>query len=165
VALAGGVALARAAQQAGMRIGYGASIAAMAQSIAVLGPSRVSIPLTQAASAPLFGRLHERGAHLAAQIGSCAAIRATDQALFTLFYIWIVGGVDAYAATYDAIVGRIPGVPGGTAAALVATSLALLAWTVSASIVQVLTYRAALRAWPAVPPDGAQGSEAGSPGP
>ncbi len=148
VALAGGAALARAAQVAGMRMGYGASIAAMAQSIAVLGPSRISIPLTQAVSAPLLGRLHRRGAHLAAQIGACAAIRATDQTLFMLFYIWIVGGVAAYTATYDALVGRIPGVPDGTAAALGATVLALAVWTVSASIVQVLTYRAALRAWP-----------------
>jgi len=151
VALAGGAALARAAQQAGLRMGYGASIAAMLQSIAVLGPSRFSIPLTQAASAPLLGRLHLRGAHLAAQFGACAGIRATDQALFTLFYIWIVGGVDAYAATYDALIGRISGIPDGTTAALVATALALVLWAVSASIVQVLTYRAALRAWPPEP--------------
>lgn len=149
VALAGGVALARAAQVAGMRMGYGASLAAMLQSIAVLGPSRVSVPLTQALSAPLLGRLHEHGAHLAAQIGACAAIRAGDQTLFTLFYIWIVGGVEAYAATYDVLAGRIPGVPDGTTAALLATALMLVAWTAFASTVQVLTYRAALRAWPA----------------
>jgi len=149
VALAGGVALARAAQVAGMRVGYGASIAAMLQAVAVLGPSRVSVPLTQALSAPLLGRLHARGRHLAAQIGACAAIRATDQLLFTLFYIWIVGGIGAYAATYDVIAGRIPGVPGGTVAALGATALGLVAWTVFASVVQVLVYRAALRAWPA----------------
>jgi hypothetical protein len=154
VALAGGVALARVAQVTGARIGYGASIAAMLQSIAVLGPSRVSIPLTQAASAPLLGRLHARGAHLAVQFGACAAIRATDQALFTLFYIWIVGGLEVYTATYDAILGRIPGVPDGTAAAVGATVLGLALWTVSASVVQVLTYRAALRAWPDErPPD------------
>ena len=152
VALAGGVALARAAQVAGARMGYGASIAAMLQSIAVLGPSRLSIPLTQAASAPLLGRLHRRGAHLATQIGVCAAIRAADQTLFTLFYIWIVGGLEAYTETYDALLGRIPGVPDGAAAAVGATVLGLALWTVSASIVQVLTYRAALRAWPAAPP-------------
>jgi len=155
VALAGGVALARAAQVAGARMGYGASIAAMLQSMAVLGPSRISIPLTQAASAPLLGSLHRRGAHLATQIGACAAIRAVDQALFTLFYIWIVGGVEAYAATYDALLGRIPGVPEGTAAALGATVLTLALWTVSATVVQVLTYRAALRAWPDPPSLGA----------
>jgi glycerophosphoryl diester phosphodiesterase len=61
VALAGGVALARAALVAGLRTGYGASIAAMLQAIAVIGPSRVSVPLTQALSAPLLGRMHARG--------------------------------------------------------------------------------------------------------
>lgn len=149
VALAGGVALAHAAQRAGARMGYGASIAAMLQSMAVLGPSRVSVPLTQAASAPLIGRLHLRGARLVTQIGACAAIRATDQTLFTIFYIWIIGGIGAYAATYDALFGRIPGVPEGAGAALISTALVLAGWTASASIVQVLTYRAALRAWPA----------------
>ena len=157
VALAGGVALARVAQVAGGRIAYGASIAATLQAIAVLGPSRISVPLTQALSAPLLGRLHERGTRLAAQIAACAAIRATDQLVFTLFYIGIiVGGVDAYAATYDAVAGRIPGVPDGVAAALIATMLALVVWTAVASTVQVLVYRAALRAWPdevAPPPD------------
>ena len=39
--------------------------------------------------------------------------------------------------------------PDGTAAALGATALGLALWTASASIVQVLVYRAALRAWPA----------------
>ncbi len=150
VALAGGVALARAAQVAGMRVGYGASLAGMLQAIAVLGPSRVSVPLTQALSAPLLGRLHVRGSRLATQIGVCAAIRAIDQALLTLFYIWIItGGVAAYAATYDAIAGRIPGVPDGPVAALAATALVLVAWTAFASVVQVLVYRAALRGWPA----------------
>jgi hypothetical protein len=148
VALAGGVALARAAQVAGARIGYGASIAALLQSVAVLGPSRVSVPLAQAVSAPLLGRMHARGRGVAAQIGACAAFRATDQAVFTAFYIWIVGGVGAYAATYDAIAGRIPGMPAGTVAALSATALALVLWTVFASAVQVFVYRAALRAWP-----------------
>ncbi|HVF78925.1 MAG TPA: hypothetical protein VNA28_11555 [Solirubrobacteraceae bacterium] len=149
VALAGGVALARAAQVAGARIGYGASIASMLQAVAVLGPSRISVPLTQAASAPLLGRMHARARSVAAQIAACSAIRATDQLVFTLFYIWIVGGVGAYAATYDAIPGRIPGVPDGQVAALAATALALVAWTLFASVVQVLVYRAALQAWPA----------------
>jgi len=160
VALAGGVALARAAQVAGARIGYGASLAAMLQAVAVLGPSRISVPLTQALSAPLLGRMHARGRRVAAQIGACATIRAADQAVFTAFYIWIVGGVGAYAATYDAIAGRIPGVPGGTAAALGATALGLALWTVFASVVQVLVYRAALQAWPASEPVAAAGVRA-----
>jgi hypothetical protein len=168
VALAGGVALARAAQVAGVRTGYGASIAAMLQTVAVLGPSRISVPLTQALSAPLLGRLHARGRRLGVQIAACSAIRASDQLVFTLFYIWIVGGVQAYAATYDAIAGRIPGVPDGTVAALAATALSLVAWTVFASVVQVLVYRSALRSWPAQPPPPAGGGSdppAAAPGP
>ncbi len=152
VALAGGVALARAAQVAGARIGYGASIAAMLQAVAMLGPSRVSVPLTQAVSAPLLGRMHERGRRVTAQIGACASIRAADQTLLTVFYIWIVGGVGSYTATYDAIAGRIPGIPAGTVAALGATALGLVVWTLFASVVQVLVYRAALQAWPASAP-------------
>jgi hypothetical protein len=160
VALAGGVALARAAQMAGARIGYGASIAAMLQTVAVLGPSRVSVPLTQAASAPLLGRMHARGRRVSAQFAACATIRAVDQLTFTLFYIWIVGGVGAYAATYDALAGGIPGVPDGTIAALGATALALVVWTMFASVVQVLVYRAALRAWPA--PEAVVGTRGGA---
>ncbi|HWC25115.1 MAG TPA: hypothetical protein VG474_00900 [Solirubrobacteraceae bacterium] len=156
VALAGGVALARTGRVAGLRTGYGASLAAMLQAIAVLGPSRISVPLTQALSAPLLGRLHARGARLATQIAACAAIRASDQVAFTLFYIWIIaGGVETYAATYDAIIGRIPGLPGGTTGALAATGFALVAWTAFASVVQVLVYRGALRAWPLVGAGGA----------
>ncbi len=149
VALAGGVALARAAQVAGTRIGYGVSVAAMLQTVAVLGPSRVGVPLTQALSAPLLGRMQARGARLAAQIAACAAIRAAHQALTALFYILVIaGGVVPYAATFDALAGRLPGVPDGPAAALAATALGLVAWTAFASVVQVLVYRAALREWP-----------------
>lgn len=161
VALAGGVALARAAQVAGARTGYGASIAAMLQAMAVLGPSRIAVPLTQAASAPLLGRMHHRGFRLTAQIAACAAIRAVDQLLMTLFYIAIIaGGLEAYAATYDAIAGRVPGVPDGPTAAVVATLLVLLAWTAFASVVQVLVYRAALRDWPQTGPATASGGDA-----
>jgi hypothetical protein len=60
VALAGGVALARAAQRDGVRVGYGASAAATLQTVALIGPARFSVPLTQALSAPLIGALEAR---------------------------------------------------------------------------------------------------------
>lgn len=152
VALAGGAALARVGQQAGARIGYGASLAAMLQAVAVMGPLRIGIPLTQALSAPLLGRMHARRAPLGAVLGACAAIRLLDQLATTLFYIWIVaGGVDAYVATYDALTDNIPRIPQGASAALVATTIGLIAWTLFASIVQVLVYRSALTAWPHAP--------------
>jgi len=166
IALAGGVALARAAQVAGMRTGYGASLAATLQAIAVMGPSRLSVPLTQGLSAPLLGRMVARGASLAAQLAACMAIRISDQVVTALFYIWIiVGGVDAYAATYDALIGRIPGIPQGPSAALVATAAGLVAWTIFASVVQVLVYRAALAAWPASRPRPRSASQSGETGP
>src|SRR6266516_3814556 len=60
VALAGGVALARAALRDGIRLGYGASVAATLQTIALIGPARLNIPLTQALTAPLIGALEGR---------------------------------------------------------------------------------------------------------
>ncbi len=152
VALAGGVALARAAQRAGARTGYGASLAAMLQTVAVMGPARIGIPLTQAVSAPLLGRLHARGSRFATQFAACAGVRLTDQLVATAFYIWIIlGGLDVYAGTYDALLGDLPFVPAGVTAALLATVAGLLAWTVFASVVQVAVYRRGLFGWPAAP--------------
>ncbi len=149
VALAGGVAIARAAQTAGTRTGYGVSLAAMLQTVAVMGPARIGIPLTQAVSAPLLGRLHARDAPVAVQLATCAAVRAVDQIVATAFYIWIIlGGLGVYAGTYDALLGDLPVVPAGASAALVATALGLLAWTVFATLVQVAVYRRGLSAWP-----------------
>ena len=152
IALAGGVALARAAQAAGARTGYGASLAAMLQTVAVMGPARIGIPLTQALSAPLLGRLHGQGAPVGVQLAACAAIRLVDQLVATAFYIWIIlGGFDVYSGTYDALLGGLPVVPDGATAALVATVAGLLAWTVFASLVQVAVYRRGLLGWPAAP--------------
>ena len=150
VALAGGVALARAAQRAGARIGFGASLAAMLQTVAIMGPARLGIPLTQALSAPLLGRMQARGAAFASQLGACAAVRLVDQLATTAFYIWIVvGGLDVYAATFDALLGDLPILPAGPAGALLVTAAGLVAWTVFASTVQVAVYRRALAGWAA----------------
>lgn len=150
IALAGGLAVARVAQRSGLRAGFGTSIAAMLQNVALMGPARLSIPLTQAVSAPLLGRQHARGAAAAVQMVTCAAIRLVDQLAMTAFYIWIVvGGLGPYADTFDATLGRLPLVPKGQAAALALGLGGLLFWTVSASIVQVLVYRRGLDTWPA----------------
>ena len=61
IALAGGVALARVAQRQGARQGFGASIAAMLETVALMGPARFGVPLTQAITAPMLGRLEARG--------------------------------------------------------------------------------------------------------
>ena len=147
IALAGGVALARAAEQRGARLGFGASAAAMLETVAIIGPARFGVPLTQALSAPLLGRLHARGAGFWPQFLACGAVRLLHNAATTAFFIWVIaGGLDAYAGTYDAI-GRRIGLEVGTADALALTLAGLLAWAAFASTVQVLVYRRGLRAW------------------
>jgi hypothetical protein len=161
IALAGGVALARVAERRGARSGFGASVAAMLETVAIIGPARFGIPLTQAISAPMLGRLEARRIGFALQLLACATVRLLHNGATTAFFIWIVtGGLDAYAGTYDAL-GRRLGVDIGTADALVLTGAGLLAWAAFASTVQVLVYRRGLRGWE----DGARGSAADPDGP
>src|SRR5215213_114736 len=147
IALAGGVALARVARLRGARLGFGAAVAAMLETVAIIGPARVGIPLTQAATAPLLGRLDARGWTPLPQVVVCAAIRLVHNAATTAFFIWVIaGGLDAYASTYDAVSRRF-GVEIGTADAAALTLAGLLVWAVFASTVQVLVYRRGLRDW------------------
>ena len=122
IALAGGIALARAAALRGVRAGYGASAAAMLQTVAVMGPARVNGPLTQALTAPLLGALHRRGTRVPLQIAACFAIRLTHYAVLTAAAIWIVlGGVDAYVGSYDTLTGWLGILPEGERGALIVT--------------------------------------------
>jgi hypothetical protein len=147
IALAGGVALARVAERRGARLGFGASAAAMLETVAIIGPARLGVPLTQAVSAPMLGRLHARGVGFWPQFFVCATVRLLHNAATTAFFIWVItGGLDAYAGTYDAV-GRRVGIEVGSADALALTLAGLLAWAVFASTVQVLVYRRGLRAW------------------
>ena len=61
MALAGGTALARVGAVHGARRGFGASLAAMLETVAIMGPARFGVPLTQAVSAPLLGAMEGRG--------------------------------------------------------------------------------------------------------
>ena len=149
IALAGGVALARVAERRGARLGFGASVAAMLETVAIIGPARLGVPLTQAVSAPILGRLHARGVGIWPQLLACATVRLLHNAATAAFFIWVIaGGLDAYAGTYDAI-GRRVGIEVGSADALALTLAGLLAWAAFASTVQVLVYRRGLRAWAA----------------
>lgn len=149
VALAGGVALARAAQRHGARIGYGASMAAMLQTVAIMGPVRFGVPLTQAMSAPLMGALEARGASRLAQFAACALIRILSNALLAAFFILVlVGGPEAYAGPLDWLNDRVGLVPSGPAGALILTGIGLLFWAAFASSVQVWVYLRGLRNWP-----------------
>jgi hypothetical protein len=149
LAAAGGVALARAAALRGLRQGYGASAGAMLQTVAIMGPARVNAPLTQAASAPLVGRLHARGHGPAVLFAAALAIRLVHYTLLSALAIWVVlGGLDAYAGSYDTLTGWIPFAPRGAAGALVVTAIANVFWALIYSALQVAIYRRALRAWP-----------------
>jgi len=147
VALAGGVAIARVAERRGARQGFGASIAAMLETVAIIGPARFGVPLTQAITAPILGRLHARGAGRVAQFAACVVIRLLHNAATTAFFIWVIaGGLDAYAGTYDALARRL-GFEVGTEDALVVTAIGLVAWAAFATTVQVLVYARGLNAW------------------
>jgi hypothetical protein len=131
-----------------LRQGYGVSIAAMLQTVAVMGPARFGIPLTQALTAPLLGRLHGRGVSATRQVLACAAIRLVHTTLTVAFFALVLaGGIDTYTDSYDSVAGRLPLLPEGTTAALTVTGVSLLFWAAFASIVQVLVYRRGLRMW------------------
>jgi hypothetical protein len=153
IALAGGIALARSAAQHGLRIGYGASVAAMLQTTAVMGPARVNGPLTQALTAPLLGSLHRRGTKVPLQIVACFTIRLTHYVVITAALVWIVlGGLDAYAGSYDTLTGWLGILPEGERGALIVTAVLNVGLAIFYSVTQVLVYRWALGSWPGVPP-------------
>ena len=145
IALAGGIALARSAALHGLRIGYGASVAAMLQTTAVMGPARVNGPLTQALTAPLLGALHRRGTPIPLQIVACFAIRLTHYVVITAALVWIVlGGLDAYAGSYDNLTGWLGILPEGERGALIVTAVLNVSLAIFYSVTQVLVYRWAL---------------------
>jgi hypothetical protein len=152
VALAGGVALARAALRDGARLGYGASVAATLQTVALIGPARFSVPLTQALSAPMIGALERRSTPVPWQVVAAGAIRlahVTSQFAFAVFIL--TGGLDVYTETYESLTGWTGFMPEGTAAALILTGVGIVVWTVFASVVQVIVYRRGLASWPGAP--------------
>jgi hypothetical protein len=152
IALAGGIALARAAALRGLRAGYGASGAAMLQTVAVMGPARVNGPLTQALTAPLLGALHRRGTRVPLQMAACFTIRLAHYTVLTAALIWIVlGGVDAYTGSYDTLTGWLGILPEGKRGALIVTVVLNVALAAFYTVTQVLVYRWALSSWPAAP--------------
>jgi len=148
VALAGGTALARVAQRHGYRQGYGASLAAMLETVAIMGPARFGVPLTQALSAPLLGGLHAREWGVAAQVAVCGLIRVLSNAIGVAFFIFVItGGLDAYSGAYENLAGWF-GIELGQTATLAVTVGLVVLWAVAASIAQVLIYRRGLLRWP-----------------
>lgn len=167
LALAGGVSLARAGERFGARIGYGASLAAMIQTVAYLGPARVNGPLTQALTAPMMGALERRGVGRLGQFLACAVGRILHNTLATAFFVWVlIGGLDAYAGTYDELLESLSLAPVGVGGTLALTAVMIIAWAALASAIQVHFYRRGLRRWPATvgPGDRDEAAEGAGPG-
>jgi hypothetical protein len=144
-ALGGGIALAQAAAHHGLRAGYGASAAAIVQTVALIGPARVNGPLTQALNAPAMGRLQARGAPRAVRLGAGLLIRLAHYAVLNVAFVAIVvGGLDEFVATYDRIAGWLPLLPEGQAAALWLTVVGSIALALFYTSVQLLIYERAL---------------------
>ena len=154
LSLPGGVALARSARRFGLSRGYGASLAAMLQGVAILGPLRINGPLTQAITAPLIGRLRSRPA----QFASCLALRLVHYAVLNVVAVWLLlGGLDGYVKTYEATTGWLGILPQGRTGALVVGIVWQAIWAVFFTTVQLAVYRRALRQWPAGEAGGAGG--------
>jgi hypothetical protein len=149
LALAGGVALARCGQLRSARESYGAALGALVETAAIVGPTRLGGPITQALTAPLIGRGHARGTPLSLQILAVAGLRFIYNAGTSAFFIWVLsGGIDAYTGTYEATAGSIPGLPTGPVAAVVLTLVAIAAWALIAATIGVLTAHRAIERWP-----------------
>jgi hypothetical protein len=153
VALAGGVALARVAERRGPRRSFGTSIASMLETVAIIGPLRFGVPLTQAVTAPLLGWMEARGVAAWLQMLVCGVLRLAQNSLQTAIFIFVLaGGLDAVAGTYDAIASRV-GIDVGEDETLILTLAGLAAWAAFASVVQVLVYRRGLARWDSMPID------------
>lgn len=148
VALAGGVPLARAAHRHGARAGYATAGASLIETMAVMGPARMGIPVPHAASAPALGALERRGAALLALALAGAAIRFGYYLATSAFYVLVLVGLDAYAGTYEAVRRTFGFLPGGTAAPLAMTAAFLLVWSLVAGLIQAWVVRRGLRRWP-----------------
>jgi hypothetical protein len=164
LALGGGLALARAAQMRGARAGYGASLAAMLQTVAVMGPARINAPLTQAMTAPMMGRLQARGAPWWLEFLACFALRILHYAVLLAVFIYVVlGGMEAFTGSYETLTGWLGFLPQGPRAALVLTAIFNTCWAVFFSTVQVVVYRRALGGWPTVEAAGGAAAPAAAP--
>ena len=123
LALAGGAAVARESDLRGLRAGYAGSAAAMLQTVAMLGPLRLSAPLTQALSAPLLGSMHARGRRSLSMFAVCVAIRLALYAALTAFTVFVLLGPAGYTGSFDALLGWLPVLPDGLAGALLLTAI------------------------------------------
>jgi hypothetical protein len=124
-----------------------------------MGPARVNGPLTQALTAPVIGALHARGARLPAQLAACFAIRFAHYTVLNAVFVFIVlGGLDAYVGSYEALTGWTGLLPQGQTAAVVLGLASSVVAAVFYTTIQVLVYLRALGEWPADAPASGHGA-------
>ena len=147
VGVAGGLPLARAGQRHGGRAGYAAATASLVETMAIMGPARMGIPIPHAASAPWLGVLHARGRSLLVLALAGAVVRAGYYVATGAFSILVLIGLDAYVGSYEQLAEVITFLPAGQAAALWVTLIALMVWSVGAGLIQAWVVRRGLRQW------------------
>ena len=147
VGVAGGVPLARAAQRYGGRAGYAAATASLVETMAIMGPARMDIPVPHAVSAPWLGVLQRRGRSLLTLALAGAAVRTGYYVATSAFSILVLIGLDAYVGSYEQLRQRLGFLPEGEAAALWLTVVMLVVWSLGAGLVQAWVLRRGLRDW------------------
>jgi len=149
IALAGGVALATDGPSAAARGSDSARASRpMLETVAIIGPGPLRpSPLTQAATAPMLGRLEARGWRPAARRSWPAGpIRLIHNTATTAFFIWVnhLAGLDGLPRAPTTRSGHRLGIGGGQPRdALLLTLASLLVWAAFASTVQVARLPAA----------------------
>ena len=123
LALGGGMGLARVAHDDGGRRGYGAALAAMLQTVAVMGPARINAPITQAITAPAMGALQARGARPVTEWLACLALRLVHYAVAArAVHLRDPRRARRVHGSYEKLTGWIGIVPQGAGAALAVTA-------------------------------------------
>ncbi len=164
IALAGGTAIAHIGDRISGRRGISVGLAALIESVAILGPARISTPIGQLVTAPVIAALRRRGRSNRVQALACASVRGTFNALWTLLVIYVItGGFDAFVGSYDATIGKLPLTPSGAPAAIGSTVLSVSIWAIGASWVQVKALGRATRRWSEPLPEA--GAQPGRPAP
>ncbi|MAS54452.1 hypothetical protein [Nocardioides sp.] len=147
VGVAGGVPLARAAQRHGGRAGYAAATASLVETMAIMGPARMGIPVPHAVSAPWLGVLYRKGRALLTMALAGALVRSGYYLMTSVFSILVLIGLEAYVGSYEQLRQWLGFLPAGTAAALWLTAAMLVAWSLGAGLVQAWVLRRGLRDW------------------
>jgi hypothetical protein len=124
-------------------------MASLVQTIALIGPARINVPLTQALNAPTMGRLQARGASRAVRLSAGLAIRLAHYAVLNVLgVVLIFGGLHEYVETYDRIADGVRILPNGTFWALFFTALVAVVFATFYTTIQLLVYERAEAKWP-----------------